>query len=842
MSESDAEPLRESASVVTPRPRVMPGASLNLPALARTLLDSMTEGVSLSRQEGDIVYANSALERMFGYAPGELLGQHVSVQNAYPPDENRRIVAKVLAELERRRAWTGEWLNRRKDGSTFVTTSRISAVEIDGETYWLCVQEDISTRHRFEEAEQQHQKRLSMAIEAGHLAVWELDLVNDEIAGSPQLNRVLGFPSGASPTAAEIRARYYPGELTRLIRRAEAARLRGQQFEEEFRYLRPDGAMRWLWLRAEAVLDDRGAPIRAIGVIMDVTERKEAEIRRRALVELADRFRDLDSPADLAFAAAETLGRTLGVSRAGYGTVDPVAETITIERDWNAPGIKSLAGVLHFRDYGSYVEDLKRGETVVFDDAEKDPRTAATADALKAISAQAVVNMPVSEQEGFVALLYLNHEKARNWTPGELALIREVADRTRAAVARREAEGKLRELNANLEARVQARTVELHATQEALLQSQKMEAMGQLVAGLAHDFNNLLGAVVGAFELIRRRVDDPSEVTRFAAAGLQAAERGSKLTSQLLAFSRSQRIQLQPVIVCDVIHDLEGMLARSVGPMVAVKFDLNPNPVPVLSDPTQIEMMVLNLAINARDAMPDGGTLTISTRVREVSDDPELAPGGYVQICVSDTGTGMDEETQRRAMEPFFTTKSVGKGTGLGLAQVYGSARQAGGTVRIESQPGEGTSVSVLLACTDAAAAAGGSGAQAEQPAAPGAALLLLVDDDADLRSVVANALRVEGHTVLEAANGEEALRHIETASPDAALLDFAMPGMNGAQLAEQIRKRHPDMPIVFASGYADTAAIEAAVGPEAPVLRKPFRLEELLTALGASLSRAARP
>ncbi|HLV07568.1 MAG TPA: response regulator [Croceibacterium sp.] len=838
MRESDAQPRREDApATVLPKGADL-SASSALPALVRVLLDNMAEGVSLSTEEGEICYANAALERMFDCKPGELVGQHVSAYKADAANQNPWIGAPVLAELKSKGAWTGERLNRRKDGDTFVTSSRISAVEIDGKTFWLCVQEDVTVRHQLEQTERQHQTRLSLAIEAGHLAVWELDLVTDEIAGSPQLNRVLGFPEDATPTAAEIRSRYYPGELTRLVRRARAARRRGERFEEEFRYLRPDGATRWLWLRAEAVVDDDGSPLRAIGVITDVTERKEAEIRRRALVELPDRFRELDDPADLAFAAAETLGRTLNVSRVGYGTVDPAAETITIERDWNAPGIRSLAGVLQFRDYGSYIEDLKRGETVVFDDAEKDPRTSATADALKAISAQAVVNMPVSEREGLVALLYLNHAEARVWTPGELALIREVADRTRAAIARREAEDRLHELNATLEARVEERTEELRQAQEALLQSQKMEAMGQLVAGLAHDFNNLLGAVVGAFELIRRRSEKPEEVVRFAEAGLQAAERGSKLTSQLLAFSRSQRIQVQPVIVCDVIEALRSLLERSLGPMIALQFRLNPDPVPVLSDPTQIEMMILNLAINARDAMPQGGTLTISTQIQEIDNDTELADGRYVEICVTDTGTGMDEETQRRAMEPFFTTKSIGKGTGLGLAQVYGSARQTGGTVRIDSRPGEGTAVRVLLACTDRPETTAPDEAKLEPSAISGPATVLLVDDDYDLRSVVASSLRTDGHSVFEARNGEEALALIETARPDAVLLDFAMPGMNGAELAEELGKRRPGLPMVFASGYADTDAIRAAVGADVPILRKPFRMEELRRELGRALAQ----
>jgi CheY-like chemotaxis protein len=288
-----------------------------------------------------------------------------------------------------------------------------------------------------------------------------------------------------------------------------------------------------------------------------------------------------------------------------------------------------------------------------------------------------------------------------------------------------------------------------------------------------------------------------------------------------------------------VIEGVQGLLERTLGAMISLRFELNPAPVPVLADPTQVEMMVLNLAINARDAMPDGGRLTIATRVRSIAEDPELAAGEYVEFSVADTGVGMDEPTLRRAMEPFFTTKSVGKGTGLGLAQVYGSARQAGGTVRIDSAPGEGTCVRVLLPCTDQAAAADQAAADVAGGAAQAPATILLVDDDPDVRNVLADVLRSAGHTVVEASGGSLALAALEAARPDLLLVDFAMPDMNGAELAREVRERRPRLPIVFASGFADTEAIERAMGPGATVLRKPFRAEQLFAAIGAALRAA---
>jgi signal transduction histidine kinase len=368
--------------------------------------------------------------------------------------------------------------------------------------------------------------------------------------------------------------------------------------------------------------------------------------------------------------------------------------------------------------------------------------------------------------------------------------------------------------------------------EEALRQSQKMEAVGQLVSGLAHDFNNVLGAVVAAFDMIGRRTDKPEAVARFAEAGMEAANRGGKLTSQLLAFSRKQRMELKPLYVCDVIEAVRDLLQRTLGPLVELELGLNPGPIPVLADPTQVEMMILNLALNARDAMPKGGKLHIATRVRRVDNDPELDPGEYVELEVRDTGVGMDEETLRRAIDPFFTTKPVGKGTGLGLAQVYGSARQAGGTVRIESKRRKGTTVRVFFPRTDQPVERVTDGRRSSPPVPDSTATVLLVDDDNDLRNVLAGALSTLGYKVQEATDGSSALRALETSRPDVVVVDFAMPGLNGAEVAKRARERWPGLPVVLASGFADTEEIEQAVGKDAKLLRKPFRIDELLEAV----------
>ena len=570
--------------------------------------------------------------------------------------------------------------------------------------------------------------------------------------------------------------------------------------------------------------------------LFQAMSRREARTALR--LKIADTLRGTSTTQALQEISA-LMGAHFGVTRTGYAVLDPIEDQFDYEVCWTNGAVPALLGRFPASAFGvKIVSALNAGRTVIVHDLleaelSDEARTRATA---REVDTRAILVVPFVRDGRLRTIVYLNDDKPRHWRRDEIVFMEEIAERTRLVVERADAEEQLRELNATLEARVEARTAELRRAQDALLQSQKMEAVGQLVSGLAHDFNNVLGAIVGSLELMQRRADDPDCVRRFAEAGLQAADRGAKLTSQLMTFSRSQRIQLQPLLVCDIIEALREMLARTIGPMISLEFHLNPAPVPVLADPTQVEMMVLNLAINARDAMPEGGSLTIATSTLHIDGDAELASGDYVQICVSDTGTGMDAATLQRATEPFFTTKPVGKGTGLGLAQIYGSARQSGGTVRITSAPGEGTTVCVLLPCTDQLPQRHSTDMATLAVLCGGDASVLLVDDDEDLRNVIGSALEAQGYEVTQVADGEAALRALEAARPDIAVIDFAMPGMNGAELSRRIAERWPALPILFASGYADTDAIEAAAGVDVAFLKKPFRIDELLEVLSAKL------
>lgn len=385
--------------------------------------------------------------------------------------------------------------------------------------------------------------------------------------------------------------------------------------------------------------------------------------------------------------------------------------------------------------------------------------------------------------------------------------------------------------------RLTAEIAERERAEERLVQAQKMEAVGQLTGGLAHDFNNLLTAVVGSLDLLLRRTDD-ERLRKLARNALQAAERGAQLTSQLLAFSRRQRLQPTPLNPNDVISNMGDLMARTIGPHIRIETRLDPQLWNALADKTQIEVIILNLALNARDAMPAGGRLTIATANVDrvpLALSTDLAPGEYVAIIVSDTGTGMSAEVKARAFEPFFTTKEQGRGTGLGLSQLYGFAKQSGGTARIESAEGQGTTVSIYLPRTDAMIVQPDAGPA--KPPRRERLQVLLVDDDDGVREVCAAMLEDIGCIVTAAASGEEALRHLSSATFSIMLTDIAMPAMSGVELARRTREIAPDMPVLFASGYADLQAFGELLSEET-VVRKPYRLSELAARLEAMIDQ----
>ncbi|MEO6338813.1 MAG: ATP-binding protein [Caulobacteraceae bacterium] len=399
---------------------------------------------------------------------------------------------------------------------------------------------------------------------------------------------------------------------------------------------------------------------------------------------------------------------------------------------------------------------------------------------------------------------------------------------------------------AELQRRVEERTHELAEMTESLVQAQKLEAVGRLTGGIAHDFNNLLMAVTGNLELLERRLTD-GKLSRYVDQARQAAERGAKLTAQLLAFSRRQRLEPKPIDVNDAVTAAANLLSSALGGAVTVETALAPDLWPGLADVTQLELVILNLAINARDAMPQGGVITIQTSNAVATGQTgraEAPPAGeFVMICVSDTGTGMTPDVAARVFEPFFTTKPVGEGSGLGLPQVLGLAKQLGGGVELITAPGEGASFKIYLPRTQTGSVSGAAEPPTAEAAPPSLAgvRILLVDDDTQVRSVAGAILREAGCEVMEAATGFAALDLIDGgAQIDLALLDFAMPALNGGEAAQLLRDRRPGLPVILMSGYADAEALARVW--TGPLLHKPFSASQLARLISQALAEAAEP
>lgn len=377
-----------------------------------------------------------------------------------------------------------------------------------------------------------------------------------------------------------------------------------------------------------------------------------------------------------------------------------------------------------------------------------------------------------------------------------------------------------------------------HELEARFAQSRKMEALGQLSGGLAHEFNNALQAICASLNLIKSSPGNVTDIDRWAETGLNAALRGSRLTSQLLAFSTIQQISVRSVDSSALIDGITGHLALALGSNIRIDYSLESQGVHVLADKAQLEIAVLNIAMNAREAMSNGGTLRISTRVQFIDDDPEIAPGDYLDLRFSDSGTGMTEEVRAHAFNPFFTTKEVGQGSGLGLAQVYGIARQLGGTARIVDSLGPGTTLSILLRRAPPTQAHPQIDLTRRITAASApSGYILVVDDDDAVRKLLVEVLVMQGYRVADAASGGEALAKMALSVPDVLVTDFLMPKMNGAELVQACRGRGYSMPVIYATGYAQSDALNNAVGLKAAVLSKPFSVDELLALIDEALA-----
>ena len=795
-SDINSGPVRAAPDLATlpldQLPSGLPPEVFTAPGIL-AIADVLPVMIAFVARDLSLGFVNEPLAAWFDIPRRELLGMKVVDLIG----EERLVQREPLY----RRALAGERLffasdfDHPKRGSVALQSHFVPWADADGTVRgFFIIQQDMTEQRTAERAIRESEERFRRIANSAPALMWvtRLDRVRDFV-NDTYLNFAIG-PDGDREKARTLdwRSVIHPDDVDRIVAESIAGEASLKPFTLEGRYRRYDGEYRWLRTVSQPRFGPDGELIGFIGVGSDITLAKEAELELRRQVEeqtaqLASseaQFRAVFEAALEVMVLLKPDGTVLAVNnrREAWRHEDP-GEALG-QKLWDAPTMRA---------YPQHVGVMKKGIAVaargkVFTTEVKMEREGVPTAYLD-VSVQ-----PVRSAEG--AIMYLLFEA------------RDVTD--------------------------------LKMAQEQLRQSQKMEALGQLTGGLAHDFNNLLTVVVGGLDIIAKRSED-AKIKRYADNALAAAERGARLTGQLLAFSRVQRLEVRPTYVAPIIQNMRPLLRNVLGPGITKQFDLDEVMMPVMADPTQLEVAVLNLAINARDAMPDGGTLTFSTRPVNIADDPDVEPGDYIELCISDTGAGMPKEVAERAFEPFFTTKEVGKGTGLGLSMVYGMARQSGGDARIESSPGKGTSVRLLF--RKAEEAVGEAATKMDEPlgaAVPMAPFsVLVIDDDPDVRGFIANSLEEQGYRVREAGDGREGLAAIERETPDLVVLDFIMPGLSGAEVARHIRAKRPDQPILFVSGYSETEAVKRTA-PDATVLAKPFRAEALQKAVRGALTPGA--
>ena len=739
-----------------------------------------------------IVYVNPAFTSLTGFAAAEAIGRPATILRG-PRTE--------LAALERLRHAILRWeplrieMNvHRKDATAFWAEIDVTPVEdaFGWYSYWIAVLRDRTERRAAEEAQRESARELGRLADRqtavldalpAHVALLDADGRIVSMSRSwGELARAADIePSAPGALYREFLDKLAAPEHAAMLAEGVAAVLAGRQAQFSADYVSERrGRRRWYRLMLAPMASD--APSGAVAMHLEVTSSKLAEEALRREKDFSD------------FLIRSTTEGILVFDR---------AYRITL---WN-PGIETITGMTPEQTMG-------RNAFEVLPFIVGTPGERAMRGVLKGHEASFFdqrYSVPETGRNGFYEAYFSPLYSRAREVLGGIGFLRETTERRR--------------------------------IEDALRQSQKMEAVGQLTGGIAHDFNNMLTVIAGNLELLEGKLADDPRLLRLVNSATLAASRAEKLTQQLLTFSRRQQLRPQAVDFNQIIIGMDDLLHRTVGETIEIRATLAPELWPARADPNQLETALLNLVLNARDAMPGGGRVTIETMNVEIGrSDAELAPGAYASLAIGDTGYGMSEEVLAHVFEPFFTTKEVGKGTGLGLSQVYGFISQSAGHVRVESHEGKGTVVRLYLPRAEGATFAGSLSPMREHPNR-GSETVLVVEDDHGVRDFAASVLRGLGYRVLEASTGDRAIEVLNE-HPDIDLLftDVVMPGrINGADLARIARDRRPDLPVLFTSGYT-TRLLEKEWPPETvELLRKPYRSIDLADRVRAILDRPER-
>jgi PAS domain S-box-containing protein len=739
-------------------------------------VDQSPAAVIITDPAGTIEYVNARFTDTTGYAAAEAIGGNPRMLQSglTPPDVYRDLWTTIMHGDP----WRGEILNRRKDGTLYWDDVWVSPIRDAGGrvTHFLALQEDVTERRATIEALREREERFRQVTEGIREVYFLSDAdFREMLFVSPAYEKIWGRSRESLYRApASFIEAVVAEDRPALFEHIDRIRAGGEPEQCEYRIVRPDGSVRWILVKTGGVRNEEGVIYRLAGVALDFTERKNAEEALRASEQ---RLRTLFETVNLIVLALDAGGRVEYVN----------------------PFLLKLTGYAREEVFGAdWIERF-------IPEAHRPNMRGVFRDTIEQLLHPHYQN-PILTRTG--------EERLISW---HNTVVRDAQGRPTGTLSVGE-------------------DVTEHAQLEAQLrQSQKMEAVGRLAGGVAHDFNNLLTVILGTADLML--FDTPATDPRHAELGeiRSAGERAAGLTRQLLALSRQQVLEVRVVDLNDLIQNVERLLRRVIGEDVHLRTLPGVGLGAVRADPGQIEQVILNLAINSRDAMPDGGTITIETANVELDETyaathSPVEPGPYAMLAVSDTGIGMSAATRAQIFEPFFTTKPMGKGTGLGLATVHGIVNQSGGHIWVYSEPGQGTTFKIYLPRVDETIdEATTVGARSERLA--GTELILVVEDDDTVRAVTSRMLEARGYRVLLADAGAEALTLVEQDAGQISLLisDVVMPDMSGRELANRVAQIRPDMHVLFVSGYTDeTIAYHGVLEQGVNFLQKPFTPDAL--------------
>ncbi|WP_095102369.1 PAS domain-containing sensor histidine kinase [Pseudomonas sp. Irchel 3A5] len=649
-------------------------------------------------------------------------------------------------------------------------------------------------------------ERLQLALDADAIiGTWVWHVQDNHVIGDDRYAATFGLTAQEAVEGLpleKVTASIHPDDRARVESEIGLTLLRGGVFKCEYRVLHRDGSYRWLEAKGRVEFDEGRQPTRFLGVLLDIELRREAEVERDRITTL---LRTFTAAVPGVVYAKDRQGRMLVANRGTTELIGKPPEFYIGKTDFE------------------YLEDKDQARVIM-----------ATDERIMSAGVSEQVEEQVSLADGSAATWLSIKSPLFSETGEVIGLIGSSIDVT----ARKRAEAAVQELNQTLEQRIREAISEREVVEEALRQSQKMEAVGQLTGGIAHDFNNLLAGISGSLELMQMRLGQGrvADVDRYLVVAQGAVQRAAALTHRLLAFSRRQTLAPIPTNVNALIMGMEELIRRTVGPSVDIQVRAGTDLWTALIDPAQLENSLLNLCINARDAMPHGGSILIETRnecLDESHDlDPEVLPGDYLSIRVTDSGCGMSAEVSAKAFEPFFTTKPVGEGTGLGLSMIYGFARQSGGQIRIRSEVDRGTMVCLQLPRHERELETPELALPVTSKALAGQGeTVLVVDDESSVRMLVTEVLSSLGYVAIEAADSQAGLRILQSdVRIDLLVTDVGLPGgINGRQMADAGRQCRPGMPVLFITGYAETTVLDKChLEPQTEVLTKPFALEAL--------------